>query len=248
MDSVGPTVVDTVAAISQLVDLFNNLPNEPPSLYIDIEGINLSRHGSISIIQIFLLPRNRTYLVDIHTLGQLAFTTPSASGTTFKMVLESGQIQKAFFDVRNDSDALYNHFSIHLAGIHDIQLLELATRNFSRRCINGLARCIERDAQLTMSEAIEWKRAKDRGRILFAPERGGSYDVFNHRPLSEDIIKYCAQDVQILPRLWQIYHTKLGWRWKAKVEAAVKDRINVRLQADYTGVGRHMAMGPAGWA
>lgn len=50
MDSAGPTVVDTVAAISQLMDLFNNRPNEPPSLYIDVEGINLSRHGSILII------------------------------------------------------------------------------------------------------------------------------------------------------------------------------------------------------
>jgi hypothetical protein len=36
--------------------------------------------------------------------------------------------------------------------------------------------------------------------------------------------------------------------WKAKVEAAVKDRINICLQADYAGVGRHMAMAPVGWA
>jgi hypothetical protein len=55
-----------------------------------------------------------------------------------------------------------------------------------------------------MSGAIEWKRAKDRGRMLFAPERDGSYDDFNHRPQSEDIFKYYAQDVQTLLRLWQI--------------------------------------------
>lgn len=69
MDSAGPTVVDTVAVISQLVDLFNNVLNEPPSLYIDIEGINLSRHGLILIIQIFFLPQNQTYLIDIYILG-----------------------------------------------------------------------------------------------------------------------------------------------------------------------------------
>jgi exonuclease 3'-5' domain-containing protein 1 len=91
-------------------------------------------------MQIFFLPKNEIYPVDIHTLGSSAFSTPSASGTTLKAVLEDELIQKAFFDVRNDSDALYNHFGVHLAAIQDIQLLELATRSGSRRLIDGLGR------------------------------------------------------------------------------------------------------------
>ncbi|KAF9884467.1 hypothetical protein FE257_001728 [Aspergillus nanangensis] len=242
-------IVDTVAAIADLVGLFNNLSNEPPSLYIDIEGINLCRQGSISIIQIFHLPRNEIYLIDVHTLGQSAFSTPSTnSGTTLKMVLEAGYIQKAFFDVRNDSDALYNIFGVHLAGIQDIQLLELATRNFSRRRVNGLARCIQHDASLTPTEIVEWRSIKDKGGRLFAPEKGGSYDIFNRRPLPEEIIQYCAQDVQILPKLYHTYNGRIGRWWREKVEVAVRERIDVCLQAGYTGKGSHKALAPAGWA
>ncbi|KAL2828328.1 ribonuclease H-like domain-containing protein [Aspergillus pseudoustus] len=241
-------IVDTTLGISELVDLLNGVPNSPPSLYVDLEGINLCRHGSVSIMQIYLLPKNEVYLIDVHTLGQEAFSTASPTGLTLKSILEDSSIHKAFFDVRNDSDALYAHFGIHLAGIQDIQLLELATRSGSKRLINGLARCIEREAGLSWSETREWKDIKDNGKRLFAPERGGSYEVFNARPLSEGIIKYCAQDVRILPRLWSVYNGKLGWRWKEKIEAATLDRINVCFQAGYNGVGRHMAQAPSGWA
>ncbi|KAJ0419683.1 ribonuclease H-like domain-containing protein [Aspergillus carlsbadensis] len=248
MTDPSPKIVDTTAGISELVDLLKDVPNSPPSLYIDLEGINLCRHGSISIMQIFLLPKNEIYLVDIHTLGPSAFCTPSASGATLKSVLEDESIHKAFFDVRNDSDALYSQFAVHLAGIQDIQLLELATRRGSRRHINGRARCIERDAGLTWSEASAWRDIKEKGRRLFAPERGGSYEVFNARPLSEDIILYCAQDVRILSKLWAIYNGKLGSGWRDRIEVATRDRIDVCFQAGYTGVGRHMALAPSGWA
>lgn len=248
MTDPSPKIIDTTTAIGELVGLLADVPNYPPSLYIDLEGINLSRHGSISIMQIFSLPRNEVYLVDVHTLGQGAFLHPSASGATLKGILEDENIQKAFFDVRNDSDALYAHFGVYLAGIQDIQLLELATRRGSRRFIHGLARCIERDAGLTALEASVWKAIKDNGRRLFAPERGGSYEVFNSRPLSEAIIKYCAQDVRILPMLWAVYNGKLEWRWKEKIEVTTRDRVRVCFQAGYTGVGRHMAQSPSGWA
>ncbi|KAL4780329.1 ribonuclease H-like domain-containing protein [Aspergillus varians] len=243
-----PKIIDTTAAIGELVELLTDVPNNPPSVYVDLEGINLSRHGSISIMQIFLLPRNEVYLIDVHTLGQEAFSHHSTGGKTLKGILEDQNIQKAFYDVRNDSDALYAHFGVRLAGIQDIQLLELATRSGSRRFVNGLARSIERDAGLTWSEASTWKDIKDNGRRLFAPELGGSYEVFNARPLSEAIIRYCAQDVQILPKLWAVYNGKLSWRWEEKIQVATRDRINVYFQAGYTGVGRHMAQSPQGWA
>jgi exonuclease 3'-5' domain-containing protein 1 len=52
--------------------------------------------------------------------------------------------------------------------------MELATRNYSKRCVNGLARCIENDAAMTFSERNSWKLGKEKGLNLFAPERGGS--------------------------------------------------------------------------
>lgn len=243
-DALPSGLVDSPAAIVSLVDSLSNLPNHPPSIYVDIEGVNLSRHGSISILQIHILPANETYLVDVHTLGEGAFSTVATNGDTLKSIFESEAILKAFFDIRNDSDALYGLFGVKVAGICDVQLMELATRSFSRRCVNGLAKCIERDLPMTLKERSDWKMSKEKGLRLFAPERGGSYEVFNDRPLADDIRKYCMEDVRLLPRLWQYYFSKVTPKWKEKVEIATIDRIRLSQSANFNGKGRHMALGP----
>lgn len=140
-------LVDTTALLATVVDTLCGLPTQPPSIYVDLEGVNLSRHGSISILQLHVLPTRQTYLVDIYTLRREAFTTCGVwGGQTLAAVLESPDIPKIFFDVRNDSDALHAHFGIRLGGIQDLQLMELATRSFARRVVKSLASCIEQDA------------------------------------------------------------------------------------------------------
>jgi len=248
LDETPPTgLVDTCTAMADLIDAMANLPTSPPSLYMDLEGVYLSRHGSISILQVHVSPDNRTYLIDIHTLGDKAFSTTGASGQTLKGILESDSIPKVFFDVRNDSDALFSHFRISLAGVHDIQLMELATRTYSKRCINGLTKCIEKDISLTVSERGAWKETKEKGLDLFAPERGGSYEVFNARPLSEDVMLYCIQDVHFMPKLWRHYNSKMTVRWAAKVQQATRERVALSQTATFNGKGKHMALGPLGW-
>jgi exonuclease 3'-5' domain-containing protein 1 len=240
-------MVDTAAAISKMLDGLDGVPTQPPSLYFDLEGENLSRHGSIAILQLYVLPSKHTYLVDVHTLQDAAFSTCGEKGRTLKEILECDGIPKVFFDVRNDSDALYSHFDISLAGVQDLQLMELATRTFSRRCVNGLAKCIERDVRLSAQESAAWKGVKDAGVKLFAPEHGGSYSVFAKRPLSDAIKLYCAQDVQILPRLWSHYSSRMSSAWTMKVHRASKERVALSQKADYNGKGRHMALAPPGW-
>jgi exonuclease 3'-5' domain-containing protein 1 len=237
-------LIDTPAAIASLVDSLSDLPNRPPSIYIDLEGINLSRHGTISILQLHVLPADKTYLIDVHTLGQEAFSSSATNGQTLKTVLESETVTKAFFDIRNDSDALFSLFGIKVAGISDIQLMELATRSFSKRLINGLAKCMGRDLPMTPAERLEWNMTKERGLKLFAPERGGSYEVFNVRPLSGEMMEYCKQDVQYLPRLWLHYSSKMNPDWEIKVEDATRDRIRLSQSAHFQGKGQHMALGP----
>ena len=49
---------------------------------------------------------------------------------------------------------------------------------------------------------------KDAGRRLFAPELGGSYDVWAERPLSETLIEYAGNDVALLLEMreaWERY-------------------------------------------
>ncbi|KAJ6437093.1 zinc-regulated transporter 2 [Purpureocillium lavendulum] len=246
-DSPETKLVDTVEAIAELVGLLEGLPTEPPSLYFDLEGVNLSRVGTVSILQLHILPSKQTYLIDIHSLHDKSFSTPGGNGCTLKKILELDTIPKVFFDVRNDSDALYSHFGIRLAGVQDLQLMELASRSFLRKNVNGLAKCIERDAPLSAEERANWIRIKEKGVRLFAPEKGGTYEVFNERPLPADIVLYCAQDVQILPRLWAQYYRKLSSGWKKKVLEASGDRVKLSQSATYNGKGRHMALAPRGW-
>lgn len=239
--------LDTEAAVVEFLETIHDIPTAMPSLYIDIEGIDLSRHGSISILQVYVHPADKTYLLDIHSLQGNAFSTPNSRGTTLKKVLESNEIKKVFFDVRNDSDALFAHYGIHLAGIHDLQLMELVTRSYNKKFVTGLGKCIETDAPITFTERDIWKSTKERGRRLFAPECGGKYEVFNKRPLSEGILQYCCQDVEFLPRLWKTYDDKMTPKKRNWVIKESIKRVNQSHSPHYDGKGRHKALAPICW-
>jgi exonuclease 3'-5' domain-containing protein 1 len=159
-------------------------------------GISLSRHGSISLITIFVQPHNFVYLVDVHTLQAATFTTAVVNGTTLKSILESPVITKVFFNLRNSSDALHHHFGVRLRGVEDIQLMENAARPAGqRRFVNGLEKCIDSHAPISLEKKLEWKATKEKRLKLFHLSKGGSYNVFNTRPIEGDIKSYCINDV-----------------------------------------------------
>ena len=41
-------MISTTVDLSRILHPLTNFPISPPSLYTDLEGVNLSRHGSIS--------------------------------------------------------------------------------------------------------------------------------------------------------------------------------------------------------
>lgn len=51
--------MDTEELLSKSLDTMLTLPTSPPSLYIDLEGIDLCRAGTISILQIYAAPIHR---------------------------------------------------------------------------------------------------------------------------------------------------------------------------------------------
>ena len=238
------TIVDTEPAVVALLDSLANLPTQPPSLYLDIEGVNLSRHGSISILQLLVSPRKQIFLIDVFALKEAAFNTPNRSGTNLRSILESADVPKVFFDVRNDSDALFSLFHVSMRGIQDVQLLEVATRSFSKDKVVGLAACITKDAQLTRKACAAWKATKDKGRSRFSPERGGSYEVLNVRPMQQDIVDYCTQDVVYLPLLWKVYTGKISPKWMRKVQVETCERIVASQKASYEPHGRDKTLSP----
>jgi len=237
-------MIDKPEAVKTFVDSIH----EGDILYVDLEGNNLSRKGTLSLITILVEPRHTVHLVDVTTLGKEAFTTSgNTSGTNLKDILEASAVPKVFYDIRNDSDALFSLFGVRVEGIEDLQLVELGTRTKNRKLVQGLGKSIERDAQLKAANVRACKEVKEAGKKLFAPELGGSYAVFDQRPLSEEMVKYSVQDVLYMPALRETYLGKLNQEWKAKVEEETLARIVQSQSVDYNGQSKDKVEGPKAW-
>ncbi|KAM7219406.1 hypothetical protein V8F06_005140 [Rhypophila decipiens] len=167
---------DFLAEINVQLKACRHSTSEALKLYIDLEGQNLSREGTLSLMTVFVLPLKVTYLIDIYTLGSLAFTTPvaapadgdskvptaindkaidsndgvesDASPLTLKSILEDPTLPKYFWDVRNDADALWSHHQVRLAGVIDVQLFENASWRRDKTYLKGLDKCIDKDLNL----------------------------------------------------------------------------------------------------
>ncbi|KAL2833285.1 hypothetical protein BDW59DRAFT_138414 [Aspergillus cavernicola] len=174
-----PVFINTQEGMSDLVDWIAGqetwLGNLQPPLYIDIEGERLSRHGKVSLLTVLVhlgKHHEHAHVIDIHTLGTVAFSTVGSRGKSFKDILESTQILKVFFDVRNDSDALYAHYGIKLQGIYDVQLMESARRPDTgrRKFVCGLSKCTEDIPN--KKEREQWRLCKGEGRNVMEPCKG----------------------------------------------------------------------------
>ena len=236
-------LVNTLDSVRRLVDDIARLTRKP-LIFIDLEGVNLSRHGSISIVQVLVPPNPVVHLIDVHTLKADAFDTSGAEGDTLRSILQSEEHPKVLFDVRNDSDAMFSHFQIHLHCVIDLQLIEFASRPDRGRFVKGLAKCIAEAAHFSGTERWEWQRVKDAGLAKFAPEKGGRYEVFNERPLSQDLQNYCAQDVLVMPRLLVSYAARLQTHMGPQIHAETLARIALSHDPSFNGKGSHMAVGP----
>jgi exonuclease 3'-5' domain-containing protein 1 len=255
MKDIKTEIINTTEQIGDLVDwlVFRHEPpvSLPPTMYIDLEGVNLCREGSISILTLLIdtgVPTRRVGLIDVHTLGAQAFNTAGAKRKTLKDILQDEKIPKVFFDVRNDSDALFAHFGVALQGVEDVQLMESATRKTtaSRKFLNGLTKCVENNLPMSIGGIglVSWKLAKEKGERLFKPEYGGSYDLFNQRPIPEDISSYCVGDVQYLPELRDRFYTHRAYPWQDLVGEETKKRIATSQKSDYQPHGPDKVMAP----
>ncbi|KAK3111705.1 hypothetical protein LTR53_012772 [Teratosphaeriaceae sp. CCFEE 6253] len=243
-----PIWVDTAWAVRDMLRAFCDLPAQPPrTLYVDLEGVRLSRHGSISLLQLWIPQHAQAFVVDIHTLGAQAFDTAFEDRLTLRLVLESKFVAKYFFDVRNDSDALFAHFGIRLAGVVDVQLLEMACRTGARDKVKSLAHCIEEAQVLSQTEAQRWVDRKEKVVHMFDSSYGGSYEVFNARPLDPLLLEYCVGDVTILSTLAASYTEKLTEQWVEQVRVESARRVDASQQHGYLPQGPHKAYGPSAW-
>lgn len=207
------TSMSDVAPISSVPELKACLSSISSSstLYLDLEGERLSRHGSISLITLLIYPQKTVRLIDVLALGKQTFTTASINGTTLQIILEDPAIPKCAWDIRNDADALWAHYRVGLAGVTDIQLLENASRTGGRTYVHGLDKAIQFDLRLGFMEASRWVRKKKEIQRLM------SANIFTARPMDPQTIQYCVDDVLHLPELYMVYLGRIQEHWLAKV-------------------------------
>ncbi|KAF5623292.1 3' 5' exonuclease [Fusarium tjaetaba] len=208
--STSTNAAGVISSLTGLKDFIDSIP-ESATLYLDLEGNNLSRNGTITIITILVRPTEVTKLIDVQTLGSAAFTTPATGRKTLKAVLEDPLVSKCLWDVRNDADALWVHYKVRLAGVTDIQLLENASRYGDKTYVRGLHICVEEDLKLEILEFFRWSEIKRLFKTRMAD------DIFSRRPLDAVTKKYCINDVVYLPALQATYTKRMDSRWMKKV-------------------------------
>lgn len=211
------------------------------SLYIDLEGKNFSRHGTLTLISILVHPSHKYHIIDVQALGQLAFSTSGAEIIiTLTDLFQASIIPKYLWDVRNDADALFSLYGVGLANVIDIQLMENATRTGDKTYLRGLDKCVQYDLNLKPQVLYRWQKVKKQG------QAGMAADIFSTRPLAEDTIRYCVGDVEYLPDLYDTYRKRITSEWMEKVKAESGKRVEEAHSPNYQPQGENKKFGPWG--
>ena len=239
-------LVDTAHALTFLLSETQHLPNDPPSFYIDSEGYMLGRRGTIDLLQIYVLPLQETFIIDIFKLKHAA-TETRFQGNSLRKLLESPSIQKVFFDVRNDADALFSLLGVSLDGVVDLQMMEYFQERRTGRDLASLKRCVEYDGGLAAEDFEEWSQLKSSS--IHAAKVGDLDDLpSQRRPLSPNMLQYAAGDVEYLPCLYETYRQRLTNRAWDAVRTETKRRLLETRKPDYDPrgmyLGRPRGMGP----
>ncbi|EJT68752.1 hypothetical protein GGTG_13682 [Gaeumannomyces tritici R3-111a-1] len=213
-----------------------------PTTTVDLEGRNLSRNGTLDILTALVRPTKKTSLIDVHTLGDAAFTTANGAGRTLKGILEDPDVPKYFWDVRNDANALWSHHRVRLAGVTDVQLLENAARRGNKTRLWGLSAAVERHLNPPQELLSPWLQNK---KEIAGLMRAGE-DVFSCRPLTDRIVWYCAGDVAHLPALRGLYAGRLNARRLERVRVESVRRVDEACGPDYEPQSEDKTFGPWG--
>jgi exonuclease 3'-5' domain-containing protein 1 len=98
--------------------------------------------------------------------------------------------------------------------------------------------------------SASWTTIKNQGVSLFAPEKGGSYEVFEKRPLDPRLVQYCMHDVAFMFELERVMRGRLSRNmnhWDAFIVRESAARVALSQTVAYNGKGRHMTLASVKW-
>lgn len=234
--------INLVDSFGSLMRLLRHLEfvtgsGEDVALAVDFEGVRLCRTGELCLMQLTCSDDpTLVYVLDVHVLGARTFTLQTQKGTSMKGLLEDQNIRKVWFDPRNDADALYHQFGIMPHGIFDLQLAEVADRRMRGLTVNfvqGLYRCLTQCPSMTPEQQVFAENINNLGKSLFEPQHGGTYEIFQQRPLNAMILIYAAHDSRYMLVLYDRYMSTIGARWAQRVLSAGERRGRWCLNQEY---------------
>lgn len=205
-----------------------------PEIAVDIEGVFLCRSGEVCIIQV-ADETGKVYLFDITILSSTAFEEGR-----LRELLESTHVAKVVFDGRADNDALSHIYGIAMRNIYDLQILHaLKFGTSGDKYVKGLEKCLEAAAVVPLQDKVHMTSIKEQGKRLFAPDLGGSFAVWQSRPLQQALIDYAIADVK--------YMLAMKRRWAAPsldglVQSLAEERIQKAIAGSQPAKGQHMAL------
>lgn len=156
---------------------------------VDLEGVMLSRTGSIELVQASC--PGHVYLFDV--AGPLAVEMFDKGG--LRDLLERPMTIKVVHDCRHDADALWHQHSVRIHPVVDTQVAfaELrAARGRARGLPVGLRTVLRKFAAVSEDDAA--LKATVKGEMRARP------DYWAQRPLTKEMIDYASFDVMHLVR------------------------------------------------
>lgn len=192
-------VLDAPEHVAALVTLLRG----SPAVALDLEGVSLGDDGGRLSLLTLVDSRDgaAVFLVDITTLQGLAFATPAADDDawTLATLLGAPAPRKLMWDCRSDATALLHGHGVRLGGVDDLQLHHTAHRVCSGSVpsfVSGLGKVLDLApaavSGLGESDRRQMASIKAKAKRLFAPEMGGSYAVWDKRPLDNRLKAYAT--------------------------------------------------------
>ena len=179
-------------------DAAKSKAKEGYAIAVDLEGKRIGPPEGVLAIVTIGTPDGKVYLFDIAAMQQDAFTEG-----LLKPLLESSEMTKIWFDCRMDVTELFKH-GVCPRRVVDLQVS--AVKHFAPNgtYLMGLAKTLEKLKLSSPSDEL----VKKAGHELFAPDAGGSYDVWFQRPLLPTMTAYAVVDVKHLFAVRHIFLDK----------------------------------------
>ena len=187
-----------------------------PTLAIDLEGVNLGKGGSVTIVQLASMNR-QVYLFDV-------LQAPDMMEKVLKPMLESSSVLKILHDCKNDSCALHFNHRVTLEHVFDTQVAHAviqqqesgkAAYKLKSGSLNALVELYGKGLLPINSKKDSMKKVYRRNPRFWA-----------QRPLTQEMILYAAADVYVLvPDLYLDMRSRIRPEYEPLFQTMTRESI-----------------------